>query len=61
MPNFAHLYTTAKVLRATYRIVTTSILLYYIARRLADKTKQTPHPVLQRRLPFRQHDTYDPY
>lgn len=30
---FTHLFTTARVLRATYQIVSTTLLLYYIARR----------------------------
>lgn len=31
--NFIHLFTTARVLRATYQIVSTTLLLYYIATR----------------------------
>lgn len=30
---FVHLFTTARVLRATYQIVSTTLLLYYIATR----------------------------
>jgi hypothetical protein len=31
--NLTHLFTTARVVRATYQIISTTILLYYIATR----------------------------
>lgn len=34
--NFTPLFTTARVLRATYQVVTTTVLLYYLGKRLKD-------------------------
>lgn len=51
MPNLIHLFTTARVLRATYRIVTTSLLLYYIGKRVTTGQKT----VYERKLPGRGH------
>lgn len=39
--NFTHLFTTARVLRATYQIVSTSLLLYYIATRSRKVRRRT--------------------
>lgn len=39
--NFTHLFTTARVVRALYQTVSTTILLYYIAKRM--KNGQKPH------------------
>jgi hypothetical protein len=30
--NFQHLFTTARVIRATYQIISTTLLIYYLAR-----------------------------
>ena len=32
--NFQPLYTTARVLRATYQVVSTALLLYYLSKRI---------------------------
>ena len=40
--NFTHLFTTARVLRATYQVVSTTLLLYYLAKRLKEG-KTTRH------------------
>lgn len=34
--NFTHLFTTARVLRAVYQTVSTTVLLYYLGKRLKD-------------------------
>lgn len=34
--NLQPLFTTSRVITATYRIVSTSLLLYYLAKRLKD-------------------------
>lgn len=42
--NFQPLFTAARVLTATYRIVSTVILLAYIGRRLKDNKLDGPRP-----------------
>lgn len=37
--NFTHLFTTARVVRALYQTVSTTILLYYIAKRMKNGQK----------------------
>ena len=39
--NLTHLFTTARVVRATYQIISTTILLYYIATRSRRKHRRT--------------------
>lgn len=39
--NFTHLFTTARVLRAVYQTVSTTLLLYYMARRVREGRRAT--------------------
>ena len=39
--NFTNLFTTARVLRAVYQTVSTTLLLYYMARRVKQGRRAT--------------------
>ena len=46
--NFQHLFTTARVVRATYQIISTSLLLYYLASRSNGRRLHRPRKRLSR-------------